>query len=180
MILTVESFSVQNLHQFDSDNVLNVHEARLYPFDTYKLTSTLRAVDSSTNQIMPIMRLLTITDTSSFIVSSSDSASYYTSANDSSVQVPSRNIQLDMKRPGEARFFALMLFGVSWMLAHATVAYVALAWKADDTEKTVKYLVFSVLTMLVIPQIRNAMPDAPGYDGMLPCCIMQFACSKSR
>ena len=167
---------MQNLHQFDSDNVLNVHEARLYPFDTYRLTSTLRAVDSSTNQTVPIMRLLTITDTSSFIVTSSDSASYYTFANDTSVQVPSRNIELDMKRPGEARFFALMLFGISWMLAHSTVAYVALAWKADDTEKTVKYLVFSVLTILVIPQIRNAMPDAPGFDGTYPITFSRPAC----
>lgn len=157
---------MQNLHQFDSDHVLDVHEARLYPFDTYQLTSTLRAVISATNETTPIIRLPTIVDTSSFIISSSDSASYVMPSSANTTQDPSRNLDMTIRRPGEARFFALMLFGVSWMLAHATVAYVALAWKSQDSERVVKYLAFAVITMLVIPQIRNSMPDAPGLDGM--------------
>ncbi len=51
------------------------------------------------------------------------------------------------------------------MLAHSTIAYVALAYKSDDTDRVAKYLAFSVITMLVIPQVRNTMPDAPGLDG---------------
>lgn len=147
--------------------MLDVHEARLYPFDTYHLTSTLRAVTSADNDTIPITRLLTISDTSSFIVSPSDSASYIVLSNSSTdaPQLPSRNLDMEIRRPGEARFFALMLFGVNWMLAHATIAYVALAWKSDDTERVMKYLVFCIITMLVIPQVRNAMPDAPGLDG---------------
>ncbi|KAF7792627.1 hypothetical protein EIP86_003724 [Pleurotus ostreatoroseus] len=125
---------------------------------------TLRVVDSN-NESIPVIRLLTVTDTSSFIISSSDSASYVMQSD--ATQLASRNIEMGIVRPGEARFFALMLFGINWMLAHATVAYVALAWKSDGTERVVKYLVFCIVTMLVIPQVRNAMPDAPGLDGIL-------------
>lgn len=169
--------SVQNLYQFDSDHVLDVHEARLYPFDTYHLTTNLRAETADTNTPTVIVRLVTLSDTASFIVHSSDTASTVqppsssSSNSDTPQGLPSRDLDMTIKRPGEARFFALMLFGISWILAHATVGYVALAWKSKSTSpsgsspRVAGYLVLSVATMMVIPQLRNAMPDAPGYDG---------------
>lgn len=51
------------------------------------------------------------------------------------------------------------------MLAHSTVGYVALAYRSSGPHRATYYLIISVVTMLVIPQLRNAMPDAPGYDG---------------
>ncbi|KAI0345843.1 hypothetical protein BDW22DRAFT_1324837 [Trametopsis cervina] len=161
--------SVQNLYQFDSDHVLDVHEARLYPFDTYHLTLNIRVEVSNTSSPLPVTRLVTLTDTASFIISSFDTASTVafqsSSSSDELTQSPSRDLIVSMKRPGEARFFALMLFGINWMLAHATVGYVALAWKASGSQRAAYYLVLCVATMMVIPQIRNMMPDAPGYDG---------------
>lgn len=145
---------------------MDVHEARLYPFDTYHLTTTVRAVDASTNNTIPITRLLTITDTSSFVISPSDSNSYVVSAESQGAQLPSRDLEIAIVRPGEARLFALMLFGVSWMMAHATVAYVALAWKSKGSECVLRYLAFCLVTLLALPGVRSAMPDAPGYDGM--------------
>lgn len=87
------------------------------------------------------------------------------SSSSDSEQLPSRDLELAIVRPGEARFFALVLFGLSWMLAHATVAYVALAWKTEGRDAVVRYLAFSLVSLLAIPGLRNAMPDAPGYDG---------------
>ncbi|KAI0702297.1 hypothetical protein BC835DRAFT_1431023 [Cytidiella melzeri] len=164
--------SVQTLYQFDSDHVLDVHEARLYPFDTYHLTTNIRVeISNDTSVVAPITRLVTLTDTASFIIRSSDAASTVTlsssSSSDERTQNPSRDLDMAIQRPGEARFFALMLFGISWMFAHATVGYVALAWRSASSQRAAYYLVLSIATMMVIPQLRNTMPDAPGYDGIL-------------
>lgn len=171
---TGRRLGIQNIYQFDSDHVLDVHEARLYPFDTYRLTTTLRAVASATNESLPINRLLSITDTSSFIVVPTDSASYITPAA-STEKLPSYDLELFIARPGEARFFALMLFGVNWMLSHATVCFVAIAWKSEGSVSVLTYLALSLGVMLVIPGMRNVMPDAPGYDGVLIDQIGFFA-----
>ena len=88
-------------------------------------------------------------------------------SSDDAVKQGGRNLELKVVRPAEARAFALLLFAVNWMLAHATVAYVVLAWKTDDTERILKYLAFVAITMVLIPQVRNTMPDAPGFDGVL-------------
>lgn len=89
-----------------------------------------------------------------------------TSSDDATKQ-GGRNLDMKVVRPGEARTFALLLFAINWMLAHATVAYMVLGWKTEDTERTLKYLAFIAITMVLIPQIRNTMPDAPGFDGVL-------------
>ena len=151
------------MFQFDDDHALDVHEARLYPFDTYHLTSTFRAVSTVTNETLPIQKVATISLTSSFVSVSSDSASTVKAANGS--EQSSRDLDLQVYRPGEARAFALLLFGTSWMLAHGTVGLVALSWYLNDAGKVLKHLASSFLVIILIPQLRNAMPDAPGFDG---------------
>ena len=155
--------SIQNMFQFDDDHVLDVHTARLYPFDTYTLTSTVRAVSTQDNQTMPIQKLATISLTSSFVSVSSDSPSFVKSVDGS--EQPSRDLELEVTRPAEARAFTLLLFGASWMLAHTTVGLVALSWRLNEADKVLKNLASTFVIILLIPQLRNAMPDAPGFDG---------------
>lgn len=62
--------------------------------------------------------------------------------------------------------YALLLFGASWMLAHATMALVAFSWHLEDADKVLKHLASTFIIILVIPQLRAAMPDAPGFDGV--------------
>ncbi|KAL4258228.1 hypothetical protein AB1N83_009606 [Pleurotus pulmonarius] len=140
--------SIQNLVQFDSDHVLNVEQARLYPFDTYFLSSTLRIV-SPTNQTLPIRRLATIDETSSFLVKTVDIESYSNAANNT--ESPSRDIDMFITRPGNTRAFTLLLFG-----------------------PLLKHLVSAGAILVALPQIRNSMPDAPGLDGVLIDCIGFF------
>ncbi|KAI0769006.1 hypothetical protein BD413DRAFT_86453 [Trametes elegans] len=156
---------IQNMFQFDDDHVLDVHLARMYPFDTYLLTSTLRAVSTSDNSSLPIQRLATITLTSSFVTTANDAPSFTSNADGS--QAPSRDLVMRVVRPAEARGYALLLFATSWMLVHATVALVAFSWRVEGTEKILKHLASTLLVVLLIPQLRNAMPDAPGFDGVL-------------
>jgi hypothetical protein len=163
-------FSIQNLVQFDSDHVLDVHRARLYPFDTYLLTTTLRAVDSS-NKTVPIQKIATIDQTSNFFVGGSDLDSYSTLTD--GTQSPSRDMDFQVSRPGPARAFSLLLFAVSWMLTHVAIGHVILDWYTDVVKSSlIKHLVFAFAILLVHPQLRNSMPDAPGYDGKWLCAII--------
>ncbi|KAI0648099.1 hypothetical protein C8Q79DRAFT_1008455 [Trametes meyenii] len=155
----------RNMFQFDDDHVLDVHKARYYPFDTYVLTSSLRAVSTADNASLPIQHLSTISLTSSFVTTSSDAASYVKGANDT--QEPSRDLTLQVIRPAEARMYALLLFGISWMLAHATMALVVFSWNVEGADRLPKYLASTFIVILLIPQLRNAMPDGPDLDGVL-------------
>lgn len=60
---------------------------------------------------------------------------------------------------------ALLLFGANWMLSHAAMALVAFSWHLEGAEKVLKHLASTFIVILVIPQLRTAMPDAPGFDG---------------
>ncbi|KAG2126536.1 hypothetical protein DEU56DRAFT_822353 [Suillus clintonianus] len=152
---------IENLVRFDSDHTLDVHKARLYPFDSYLLSSTLRAVDA-TNTTVPIRKLSTIDRVTSFIISSTDIESYETTFN--GTQVPTRDFDLCISRPGQLQFFALVLFGISWMLSHVTIGHVLLARRLVDIRSMTKHLVSAFAILLVIPQLRNSMPDSPALD----------------
>lgn len=170
---------IQNLVQFDSDHTLDVHLDRLYPFDNYVLTSTLRAV-SAFNVTIPIQKLATIDQVSSFVIESVDTETYEVVSSSSSTQIPTHDIDLYVSRPAQARAFALLLFTLSWFLTHATLMCVYLARKRStrhvprSAKPILKHLGGSLMVLLVIPHLRNAMPDAPGYDGVLIDCIGFF------
>lgn len=170
---------IQNLVQFDSDHTLDVHLDQLYPFDNYVLTSTLRAVSAS-NTTIPIQKLATIDQVSSFVIESVDMETYEVVSSSSSSQIPTRDIDLYVSRPIQARMITLLLFALSWFLTHATLISVYLARKRSTSQvprsakPILKHLGGSLMVLLVIPQLRNAMPDAPGYDGVLIDCIGFF------
>ncbi|KAG0697630.1 hypothetical protein DFH29DRAFT_945208 [Suillus ampliporus] len=152
---------IENLVRFDSDHTLDVHRARLYPFDTYILSSTLRVVDAS-NATIPIRKISTIEQPTSFLVASSDMDSYETTFN--GTQIPTRDFDLWVTRPGQVKTFALLLFGINWMLSHVTIGHILLARRLVDIRPMVKHLVSAFAILLVIPQLRNSMPDSPGFD----------------
>lgn len=171
--------------QFDSDHVLDVHNARLYPFDTYLLTSYLFAVSHSASVPdipMAITKLHVIDLTSSFAVASMDSPLSITF---DAVSIPARYIELHVQRPADARVYAMLLFTLNWILSHFNFGVAMLAAfrgkprrtivaSSNDgiklgtkgTKDVIKYIGCVLAVLLVIPQLREAMPDAPGFDGM--------------
>lgn len=151
------------MFQFDDDHVLDVHEARMYPFDTYHLTASFKVVAAADNQTLPLEKLATISQTSSFTIVTKDSSSFVQNTDDT--ERASRDLDMWVSRPADARAYTMLLFGSSWMLAHATVGLIALSWNLDSAEKTTKYLALTFVVIVLIPQMRNAMPDAPGLDG---------------
>ncbi|KAJ3830766.1 hypothetical protein EV361DRAFT_968466 [Lentinula raphanica] len=163
---------IKNLVQFDSDHVLDVHNDRLYPFDVYFLSSTLRAT-SEQNNTVPFSKLATIDLTSSFVVETTDIQSYM--INSDGVNAPSRDIDMQIRRPLEARLITLSLFASSWFLTHICIGNVILARRTVAVKPILKLLIVNSLTLVGLPQIRNSMPDAPGLDdaiGFFPQMII--------
>lgn len=128
------------------------------------LSSTLRAVTSS-NQTLRISKAATIDITSSFDIGTVDMESYSTSIN--GTKLTSRDIDIHVSRPSAARAYTLLLFGVSWILTHVTIAHVLLARRLNGMKALLKHLISCGAILVAIPQIRNSMPDAPGLDGTL-------------
>ncbi|KAG1719243.1 uncharacterized protein EDB91DRAFT_1181790 [Suillus paluster] len=157
----VRKTRIENLVRFDSDYTLDVHEARLYPFDSYVLSSTLRVLDAS-NATVPIRKVSTIEQSTSFLVASSDMDSYETTSN--GTQVAAHDFDLRVTRPGQVKMFTLLLFGINWMLSHVTIGHVLLARRLVDIRSMTKHLISAFAILLVIPQLRNSMPDSPGFD----------------
>ncbi|KAJ2913685.1 hypothetical protein MD484_g6725, partial [Candolleomyces efflorescens] len=172
--------NIENLVRFDSDHVLDVHSARLYPFDQYRLSSSLRAATTN-NETIRISRAITLRITSSFDIETTDLESFVlapvtrvqsnstvagddTSA-DAEVQLPSRDIDMHISRPPVAQFFTFLLFGASWILAHISVGLAVLARKRKEPQSLLAYLLSSGFILVGIPQLRSGMPDAPGFDG---------------
>lgn len=191
-LLSYETKSMQSLVQFDSDHVLDVHDARLYPFDTYLLTTSFRATISGHDTRVPISRLIVIKVTPSFIVSSVDTAiAMFVDG----VEEQARFLELRVRRPADARFYTMILFGINWILSHFNFGFVVLrAFHSDEnhknvsgvsnssatdkyngTKEAVKQLAGVLAALLVIPQLRDAMPDAPGFDGEF-CIAFECFC----
>jgi len=156
--------SIQNLVRFDSDHVLDVHEARLYPFDSYFLSSTIRA-ETFDNKTVPISKLATIDIVSSFDIGTIDLDSYSTT--EKGAEIFSRDIDMNVSRPYEARLFTILLFSVSWILAHVTIGHVIIARRLSGLKSILPHLISSGAILIAIPQLRGSMPDAPGFDGVL-------------
>lgn len=171
---------IENFVRFDSDHTLDVYKARLYPFDTYFLASTLRAVDAS-NATVPIRKLSTIEQVTSFVVATSDVESYEII---NGTQVPTRDFDLFVTRPGQLRSYTMLLFGINWMLCHVTIGHVIFARRLVDIKSMTKHLVSAFAILLVIPQLRNSMPDSPDFDdsalidciGFIPQMIISALC----
>ncbi|SJL07718.1 uncharacterized protein ARMOST_11068 [Armillaria ostoyae] len=157
--------NIQNLVQFDSDHVLDVSKARLYPFDKYYLSSTLHAVSGTTNQTLTITKLATMALTANFDIHSTDVESYSDLAN--GTRLPTRDLDMHINRPTDARGIALLLFIVSWILTHVCIGHVILARRLRTAKPVLKHLVSVGAMLVALPQLRNSMPDAPGLDGFL-------------
>ena len=85
----------------------------------------------------------------------------------------SRDFDLHVRRPGQARAFALLLFTVSWMLTHIAVGCGILVWYKKVTKSSmVQYLVFTFGILMAHPPLRSTMPDSPEYEGERFCAYV--------
>ncbi|KLO05534.1 hypothetical protein SCHPADRAFT_883718 [Schizopora paradoxa] len=193
--ITNRLLMIQTLMQFDSEHKVDVHTARFYPFDTYLLTTSLRVeAENQTDDDGPEIPLRIsatplIQYTSSFalsttvrqgqVVDDDDDDFVGNSLGNSTLNrnrtVPVHHLEVLLSRPGPARAYAMLVFGINWLLAHCAVGAVVLAKKhklhrggrEEVLLEAVKYaaVVFGIL--LAIPQLRTMMPDAPEFHGAL-------------
>jgi len=89
-------------------------------------------------------------------------------------QRASRDIDMRVARPASAQIITLFLFTLNWILAHSTIGLVVLCRRTEKIQPVLKYLLSVGAIILAIPQLRNTMPDAPGFDGVLIDTIGYF------
>ncbi|KAH8114565.1 hypothetical protein DFH11DRAFT_1508952 [Phellopilus nigrolimitatus] len=153
---------VHSLIQFDSDHILDVHSARLYPFDTYLISFYMRATSSnSSDKDIPtsIIGLPVLGLSPSFSISSFDTE--VSILVDDSEQ-PAMHLQMSIVRPGDARTYAMLIFGINWILSHFNFGIVILTMIQNKRTDALKQLAGVLAVLLVIPQLRDVMPDGPG------------------
>lgn len=136
---------IQNLLQFDSDHVLDVHTTRLYPFDTYSLSTSLRVAVPRSNQTqthdIPFLGVSIVDQAITFSIdtfstpTSEDitatlSENRQVSESDEPLEptlASSRYVELLIRRPASDRIYSLLLFGVNWLLSHFNFGVVLMA-----------------------------------------------------
>ncbi|EJC98157.1 uncharacterized protein FOMMEDRAFT_162515 [Fomitiporia mediterranea MF3/22] len=160
---------VQAHVQFDNDLVLDVHDSRLYPFDSYLVSTSIRATtsNSSVKDIpMPIVGMPVVEHMPSFTMTSRDTDVVLVMDEDNT---PARHIEIRIRRPAHARVYAMLIFGINWAFCHYCIGMMLLSiFQGHHAGKEVlKRFASSLLVLFVIPQLRGAMPDAPGFDGVL-------------
>ncbi|KAI0057827.1 hypothetical protein BV25DRAFT_1919852 [Artomyces pyxidatus] len=149
--------SIQDLVQFDTSHELDVHRSPLYPFDTYALSISFSATNHTSKAPLSIRRLKTVDMTSNFDVRSDDADTLN----------GGREISLQIKRPTEARAFVMLLWIISWLLTHVSVGQVLLMLTTAESAVMDSHSLTAFAMLFVLPQLRDAMPDAPGLDGVL-------------
>ncbi len=103
--------------------------------------------------------------TANFDIHSTDVESYSDLAD--GTRLPTRDLDMYINRPTDARGIALLLFIVSWILTHVCIGHVILARRLRTAKPVLKHLVSVGAMLVALPQLRNSMPDAPGLDGFL-------------
>lgn len=54
-----------------------------------------------------------------------------------------------------------------WVLTHICIGYTVLANRSPATHPILKHLALTAAILIILPQLRAAMPDSPGLDGFL-------------
>ncbi|KAI0050374.1 hypothetical protein FA95DRAFT_1603564 [Auriscalpium vulgare] len=172
--------NIQYLAQFNTDHDLDVHEQPLYPFDRYAFVSNFYALSPAKNESTPLRTLKTIDMTSSFDVFVTDAESYVLLAD--GALIPSRELSLRVRRPTEARIFVVLLWIIGWTLTHISLGQLILHLNGNDDDEVAlasRRLLTVTAILFVMPQVRNAMPDAPDLDGVL-IGKSSFSCSPTN
>ena len=127
---------------------------------------------SNTNTSEPISRVLVVDTAYNFNVDSADIRTYLDS---DGFKLPTQHVNLTFKRPATTRVFTLLLFLLAWLLTHISVGQVIIARRSTGTQALVMRLAVTGGIIMVIPQLRNSMPNAPTLDSefrvreRLPC-----------
>jgi len=174
--------------QFDSEHDLDVHTARFYPFDTYLLTTSIRIEATNTTDDegpdIPLRISATpmIKHTTSFTLRTTFRQGNVFTDDDSNTTAPVRHLEVHISRPGPARAYVMLVFGINWLLAHCALGVLVLAKKHKVCRggreqvflEALKHIAVVFGILLAMPQLRAMMPDSPEFHGALIDTIGYF------
>lgn len=131
-----------------------------FPFDGYQLDTTFVALNSSTNESLPILGLRPISSTNNFnpYVRFDTRTQAF---NGSDAVVMSRTMEMGFERTGFARTYVLTLFIVNWGLTAVVVFITVSAISGQEVTESILLLPISVI--VTIPALRALWDGAPAF-----------------
>lgn len=153
----MNQFQTNHLIEISSWNGLDQQYA--YPFDTYFLDSSVIALDSSTNESLPLLTYYPVDVTNNFSPYVLQDLATQSASN--GTITTSRFMRMTFRRTAFTQFFVMSLFIVNWALT-AVVLYITLrANEGDDVGESILLLPLSVI--VTIPALRALWVGAPPF-----------------
>ena len=163
--------SVQALNQFQTTHLIEISswngldQQYAYPFDTYFLDSSVIALNSDTNESLPVLAYYPVDVTNNFSPYVQEDSMTRTNINGTIAQ--SHFMRIEFRRTAFTMFFVMSLFTVNWALT-AVVLYITLcANEGMEVGESILLLPLSVI--VTIPALRALWVGAPSFGTFVTC-----------
>lgn len=145
---------------------------RLYPFDTYSIKTTLRAETQNETGSFPLQltKLVVVPMMWTWGFTTVREGSVRMNQSFEAEVVQGRYIELGIYRPDDARLYAMAIFALNWALTHFSLGLILIAIlrsSKTSSKDALQQLAGVLAILLVIPQLRLAMPDSPDFEGVI-------------
>ena len=144
----------------------------LAPFDDYVFDVEAFVIDPTTNQSLPILKLSAADPTDNFYAD--DQFDWDTESSFDSGRVPSRHLQMRVRRSSLSRIFTIMLLLVNWFLT-AGCLRITLLSVVGHKEMGEGVLLLPITVILTIPALRDLYVGSPPF-GLCFRKYMYFPC----
>jgi hypothetical protein len=122
-----------------------------FPFDSYVLQTVFIAVDSTTNNSVPIIRLTPVDSGQSFAPVFDDFATQ--SLFNQSTNVTSRSVELTLTRAIPVKALAILVVVLNWLLTWTVVFVTVVAFLRTD-KMSDGLLLLPITVILTLPSLR--------------------------
>lgn len=157
----------QTTHTIEGSTTLSHSEPFYYPFDTYRFTTYIQAVDPRANTSVTIFGVAITDATNNFVALEKLDVDTYTRQLDPATGGPclARTVQYTFKRSPSVKAYNAGLFLASWSLAIVATYIAARAWQRNQVSDSL--IIFPVSLVPIISALRSLWPGAPSFGILL-------------
>lgn len=141
----------------------------LAPYDDYVLDVEAFIIDPTTNQSLPILKLSAADPTDNFYAD--NQVDWETESTFNSARVPSRHLQMRIKRSFLSKIFTTVLLLVNWFLTIGCLRITLLS-VVGHKEMAEGVLLLPITVILTIPALRELYVGSPPFGA----CFVNTSC----
>ena len=177
MPLTRFAFSIPAFLEFSQDHRLDIYAGSIYiappmdtrhwfdqpilaPYDVYVLDTEAFVIDTATNQSLPILKFSAADPTDNFFAD--DQIDWDTESTFNGQRVPSKHLQIRIKRSSLSKIFTIILLLVNWFLTAGCLRITLLSVVGHE-ELGEGTLLLPITVILTIPALRALYVGSPPF-----------------